>query len=217
MNTQDARFNMVEQQIRTWNVLDPAVLSVLSAVKREDFTPSAYSALAYSDTEIPLGHGQFMLPPRIDARLLQDLGLHGHEKVLEAGTGSGYLTALLALRCKQVLSLELQPELAQQAQRNLALAGIQNAKVLVANAATDPIEQAPFDAIILGGSVAEAPQNLLNLLNIGGRLIAIVGEEPIMQATLYTRDSTSSWTSKALWDSCTAALQGFSQPSKFSF
>ncbi len=217
MNLEKARFNMVEQQIRTWMVLEPAALSVLSTVEREKFTPPAYQSLAYADTEIPLAHGQTMLPPRIDARLMHDLHLQGHETVLEIGTGSGYLTALLAHRAHQVISLEINPDLAQSAQANLRAAGVQNADVRVGHGASDRVAEAPFDAIVLGGSVAEVPQSLLNQLKVGGKLIAIVGGDPIMHATLFTRVADQQWQSRALWDTAVPALEGFVKTSSFKF
>ena len=217
MNLEKARFNMVEQQIRTWMVLEPAALAVLSAVEREKFTTSPYQSLAYSDTEIPLAQGQTMLPPRIDARLMHDLHLQGHETVLEIGTGSGYLTALLARRAHQVVSLEIHPEFAQAAQANLRAAGVHNADVRVGHGALDKVSEAPFDAIVLGGSVAEVPQSLLSQLKVGGKLIAIVGDEPIMHATLFTRVADQQWQSRALWDTAVPALEGFSKTSSFKF
>ena len=217
MNFEQARFNMVEQQIRTWNVLDTAVLQALSSLPREGFVPAAYQSLAYTDTEIPLGHGQFMLPPRVDARLVHDLGLTGTEEVLEIGSGHGYLTALLARRAQRVIGLEIQPELAAQAQKNLALAGITNAEVGVGDGSRTMMDEGPFDAIVLGGSVAEVPSVLLSQLKIGGKLIAIVGEEPMMQACLYQRVAAEQWTSRALWDVVAPPLSGFAQPSRFKF
>lgn len=217
MNLEKARFNMVEQQIRTWMVLEPAALAVLAAVEREKFTPVAYQSLAYADTEIPLASGQTMLPPRIDARLMHDLHLQGHESVLEIGTGSGYLTALLAHRAHHVISLEVHPELAQTAQANLHAAGIRNAEVRVGNVASAQVAEAPFDAIVLGGSVAEVPQSLLGQLKVGGKLIAIVGDDPIMQATLFTRVADQQWQSRVLWDTAVPALEGFSKTSHFKF
>ncbi len=217
MNLEKARFNMVEQQIRTWMVLEPAALSALSTVEREKFTPTAYQALAYTDTEIPLAHGQTMLPPRIDARLMHDLHLQGHETVLEIGTGSGYLTALLAQRAQRVISLELHADLAQAAQAHLHAAGVHNAEVRVANGATAVVAEAPFDAIVLGGSVHEVPVSLLQQLKVGGHLIAIVGEEPIMHATLFTRTGNQNWQTRELWDTAVPALEGFSKASSFHF
>jgi protein-L-isoaspartate(D-aspartate) O-methyltransferase len=217
MNTQQARFNMVEQQIRPWQVLDPQVLTVLSNVPRELFVPQAYQAMAYADTEIPLGHGETMVPPRVDARLMHDLQLTGTEKVLEIGTGSGYLAALLAGRAQRVVSLEINPELASNARNNLQRAGITNVDVRVANGNQGAAGDAPFDAIVLGGSVAEVPQALLQQLKVGGHLLAIVGQEPMMVATLYTRTADAAWSSKALWDHTAPRLQGFTEPTRFKF
>ena len=217
MNLEKARFNMVEQQIRPWQVLDPQVLHVLSNVQRELFVPAHYQALAYTDTDIPLGHGQEMVPPRIDARLMHDLQLSSQDKVLDIGTGSGYLAALLAARAERVISLEINPELAQQARQNLQRAGVTNVDVRVADGSQGAAADGPFDAIVLGGSVAEVPKALLEQLKLKGRLIAIVGTEPIMTATLFTRTGDASWTTQALWDTQAPRLQGFAEPSRFHF
>jgi protein-L-isoaspartate(D-aspartate) O-methyltransferase len=218
MNTQEqARFNMVEQQIRPWQVLDPQVLTVLSNVQRELFVPQAYQAMAYTDTDIPLGHGEAMAPPRVAARLMHDLHLTGTEKVLEIGTGSGYMAALLAGRAQRVVSLEINPELASNARNNLQRAGITNVDVRVADGSTGASGDAPFDAIVLGGSVAEVPQTLLQQLAIGGRLLAIVGHDHVMAATLFTRTADAAWDSKALWDHTAPRLQGFAEPTRFKF
>ena len=214
---EQARFNMVEQQIRPWQVLDPAVLHTLQHIARELFVPAAYQALAYTDTEIPLGHGQAMVAPRIDARLMHDVALKPTDKVLEIGTGSGYLTALLADRSHHVVSLEINPELHAKARTNLQSAGISNVDLRMADGSAGASDVGPFDAIVLGGSVYEVPQALLDQLKVGGRLIAIVGEEPVMQATLYTRTSASAWDHKALWDTTAPRLLGFKQPSRFTF
>jgi protein-L-isoaspartate(D-aspartate) O-methyltransferase len=218
MNTQEqARFNMVEQQIRPWQVLDPQVLTVLSNVQRELFVPQAYQAMAYTDTDIPLGHGEAMAPPRVAARLMHDLHLTGTEKVLEIGTGSGYMAALLAGRAQRVVSLEINPELASNARNNLQRAGITNVDVRVADGSTGASGDAPFDAIVLGGSVAEVPQALLQQLAIGGHLLAIVGHDHVMAATLFTRTAEAAWDSKALWDHTAPRLQGFAEPTRFKF
>jgi protein-L-isoaspartate(D-aspartate) O-methyltransferase len=143
--------------------------------------------------------------------------LQGNETVLHIGAGSGYLTALLAQRCQQVLALEIVPELAQMAQSNLARVGIHNAQVRLADGSNASPSEAPFDAIVLSGSVAEVPAHLLNLLKVGGKLMAIVGQEPVMQTTLTTRVSQAQFSSKVLWDTCVPALSGFAQPSRFKF
>ena len=217
MNFEQARFKMVEQQIRPWRVLDPQVLAVLGAVPRELFTPPQYQFMAYVDEEIPLPGGHVMLPPRIDARLMHDLELTGTESVLDVGTGSGYRAALLAHRAREVVSLEIDPVMADMARRHLQAAGISNARVVQGDGTQGPAPGAPFDAIVLGGSVAAVPQSLLDQLKIGGRLIAIVGTEPVMQATLYTRTGERQFGSTALWDTSAPALQNFAQPARFHF
>lgn len=215
--SEQARFNMVEQQIRPWQVLNPAVLHTLQHIAREIFVPSNYQALAYTDTEIPLGHGQEMLPPRVDARLLHDVDLKPTDKVLEIGTGSGYLTALLADRAHHVVSLESNPELHTNARANLERAGIHNVDIRLEDGSSGATDAGPFDAIVLGGSVHEVPQALLQQLKTGGRLIAIVGEDPVMQATLFTRTGASAWEHRALWDTTAPRLLGFTEPSRFDF
>ncbi len=217
MNLEQARFNMIEQQIRPWDVLDAEVLRLLSVVKREDFVPLAHKALAFADMEIPLGHGQCMLAPRVEARMLQDAGIQPHEKVLEIGTGSGYMTALLAQQAQRVISLEINPALADMARANLQKAGVHNAEVRVFDGAKGTPAEAPFDVIVLSGSVAEVPQNLLAQLKIGGRLVAIVGDEPVMRATVVTRHSDTSYTTVQPWDTVAPRLQNFPEPSHFKF
>ncbi|MCA0328258.1 MAG: protein-L-isoaspartate O-methyltransferase, partial [Proteobacteria bacterium] len=182
MNVEQARFNMIEQQIRPWDVLDAHVLDLLAVVRREDFVPAAHRALAFADIEIPLREGeaavaagQVMLEPRMEARLLQDLQVAKHEKVLEIGTGSGFMAALLGHRAQRVLSLEIDNGLAEIARQNLQRAGVLNVDVRVADGASaDLSADGPFDAIVLSGSVARLPERLLELLKPGGRLLAIV-------------------------------------------
>ena len=212
-----ARFNMIEQQIRPWNVLDTRILELLSAVPREDFVPTAHRALAFADLEIPLGHGECMLAPRMEARLLQDLQLKGSERVLEIGAGSGYMAALLAKQSGSVLSLEINPDLADRARANLHRAHIRNAEIRVADGATPLASDGLFDAIVLSGSVEQLPQHLLDQLAVGGRLIAVVGEEPIMCATLVTRVGHADLRSAKLWDANAPRLHGFAERSHFHF
>jgi len=219
MDLNQARFNMIEQQIRPWEVLDPQVLALLSVVHREDFVPLAQKALAFVDMEIPLGaaSNQVMLAPRIQARLLQDLAVQKTDKVLDIGTGSGFMAALLAHQAAQVLSLEMDAALAAQAQANLQKAGISNVTVRQADGSQGAAADGPFDVILLNGSVAEVPANLLQQLAVGGRLAAIVGDEPMMRATLITRTSDSSWTTTEPWDCNAPRLSGFAEPSRFKF
>ena len=215
MNTELARFNMVEQQIRTWHVLDMRVLGLLAQLDRSLFVPSSFAALAYSDTEIPLPHGEHMMVPRVDARLLQDLQLQPHETVLEVGTGSGYLTALLAQSVAQVTSLECHADLVASAQQHLAQAGVGNAQVRHSTGVPQLTEK--FDAIVLGGSVAEVPQALFSMLHAGGRLLAVVGNEPMMHVTRFSRLPDGSMHSQILWDVVTPRLHGFAETPAFQF
>ncbi len=217
MNLEQARFNMIEQQIRPWNVLDTEVLHLLSVVKREDFVPLAHKALAFVDMQIPLGHGQCMLEPRVEARMLQDAAVQKHEKVLEIGAGSGYMAALLAHRAQRVISLEINSELAQMARTNLQKAGIHNAEVREVDGAKGATADGPFDVIMLSGSVAELPQSLLAQLKIGGRLIAIVGDEPVMCVTLVTRTGEAEFITSSPWDTVAPRLLNFPEPSHFTF
>lgn len=216
-NIEQARFNMIEQQIRPWDVLDTDVLALLAVVKREDFVPAGYRSMAFMDLEIPLPGGQTMLAPKLEARLVQDLGLRKHEKVLEIGAGSGYMAALLAHRAQRVVSLEIRPDLAQMATTNLRIAGIANAEVKLADGAQGWAAEAPYDAIVLSGSVASVPEAILNQLKPGGRLIAIVGQEPIMQAVRTERRDQHSFTGQALFDTVAQRLDGFPEPARFSF
>jgi protein-L-isoaspartate(D-aspartate) O-methyltransferase len=221
MNTEQARFNMIEQQIRPWEVLDNHVLQLLSIVKREDFCPTAHKALAFVDMEIPLGDldkGQAMLAPRVEARLLQDLAVQKHEKVLEVGTGSGFMAALLAHRAAQVISLEIDESLARQARANLQKAGIVNCDVRRTDGSVSTSwKDGPFDVILLSGSVAEIPPALLQQLKVGGRLAAIVGDEPVMRATFVTRTGDAAFRTSQPWDTLAPRLANFAVPSRFSF
>jgi protein-L-isoaspartate(D-aspartate) O-methyltransferase len=219
MDLNQARFNMIEQQIRPWEVLDPQVLALLSTVRREDFVPLAHKALAFVDMEIPLGAAanQVMLAPRVQARLLQDLAVQKTDKVLDIGTGSGFMAAMLAHQAASVLSLEIDPALAAQAQANLQKARVSNAVVRCADGSAGAAADGPFDAIVISGSVAEVPSALLQQLSVGGRLATIVGDEPMMRATLITRTGTNSWTITEPWDCNAARLSGFAEPSRFKF
>jgi protein-L-isoaspartate(D-aspartate) O-methyltransferase len=224
MNIETARFNMIEQQIRPWQVLDQAVLSLLATVRREDFVPAHHRALAFVDTQVPLLEGDAcgpcMLEPKVEARLLQALQVQRHEEVLEIGTGSGFMAALLAHRALQVTTLECRPALAQMARQNLARNGIVNTTVIDVSAAHAALGRAvdgPFDVILLSGSVAEVPQVLLEQLKPGGRLAAVVGTLPIMRARLFTRTGEASWSQTDLFDTVAPRLEGFGEPTRFRF
>ena len=217
MNVEQARFNMIEQQIRPWEVLDQGVLSLLAVVRREEFVPAVYRALAFIDTEVPLPEGQCMLAPRVEARLLQELRLARHESVLEVGAGSGYMAALLAHQSQRVATLEIRPALAAMARANLQRAGIGNAQVIEADGAKGHAAQAPFDAIVLSGSVADVPAALLAQLKTGGRLVAIVGQEPVMRALLITRTGEQAFHRVEMFDTVAPRLVGFEEPTRFRF
>jgi len=213
------RFNMIEQQIRPWDVLDFEILELLNNIRREDYVPAAHRGLAFFDMEIPLGEGpgQEMLSPKVEARMLQDLHIQKHESVLEIGTGSGFMAALLAARAAQVLSLEIDPQLAASAEKNLRANGVGNVEVRVADG-SKPLPSGPtFDVIVLSGSVARVPQNLLGSLKTGGRLAAIVGDEPMMRAHFITRVSEGQWNTVQPWDTVAPRLLNFPEPSRFNF
>ncbi|MDE2613883.1 MAG: protein-L-isoaspartate O-methyltransferase [Burkholderiales bacterium] len=224
MDIETARFNMIEQQIRTWEVLDPGVLELLGTLSREDFVPPQHRALAFVDTQVPLldgdPRGPCMLEPKLEARLLQELQVQHHEKVLEIGTGSGFMAALLARRAMHVHTLECRAALAHMARESLRRNGVLNVTVHEVNAAEGARGlpgEAPFDVIALSGSVAEVPRALLAQLKIGGRLAAIVGSLPIMRARLYTRVGDDAWSEVDLFDTVAPRLEGFAEPGRFKF
>jgi protein-L-isoaspartate(D-aspartate) O-methyltransferase len=218
MTVEQARFNMIEQQIRPWNVLNLGVLELLTVVHREDFVPSALRAQAFVDTELPLGNSRRMLAPRVEARLLQELKLHRQDRVLEIGAATGHLAALMAHQAELILAIEPDVELAAAARANLRHAGINNVRVLQQSGATGLAAEAPFDAILLSGSVAEVPAGLLAQLRVGtGRLIAIVGDDPVMQARLITRVGADDYRSVTLFETSAARLPGFAELPSFAF
>ena len=217
MNIEQARFNMIEQQIRPWEVLDPQVLDLLFVVKREDFVPAAYRNLAFADMEIPIGSGQVMLAPRVEARLLQELGIRQTDKVLEIGTGSGYMAALLAARADHVVSIESRPEIAEFARQNLERAGVSNVTIEVGDGANGWAQRGPYDAIVISGSLPTLPDALLNQLRPGGRLAAIVGEAPVMEAQLVTCSAEGAYNTINLFETVVPALDSADAKSGFSF
>ena len=222
---EQARYNMVEQQIKTWLVHDVEILKTLAEVKREQFVPPACSGMAFMDMEIPLygapedieRTGLCMLAPKIEARMLQDLKIQKHERVLEIGAGSGYMAALLAHRAHRVVTLEIVPELAEMARENLESAGVSNVTVRQADgAAPGTIAEGPFDVIVLSGSVAAVPQELLAQLRDGGRLGAITGQDPVMRATFVQRIGDR-FVTTIPWDTNAARLVNFPEPASFKF
>jgi protein-L-isoaspartate(D-aspartate) O-methyltransferase len=217
MNFEQARFNMIEQQIRPWDVLDPSVLALLAVVKREDFVPAAYRNVAFTDVELPLANGQKMLPPRVEARWMQELQIERHEKVLEIGTGSGYMAALLGHKAQQVFTVEKDEQLAAQARDALRRNGVLNVTVVAGDGVKGLPGEAPFDVILLSGSVPQAPQALLDQLKIGGRMGVIVGEEPAMTARIVTRTGEREFATKNLFETVVQRLDGFDTASHFTF
>lgn len=217
MNIEQARFNMIEQQIRPWDVLDPQVLDLLFVVKREDFAPPAYRNLAFADMEIPLGNGQVMLAPKIEAKMLQELGLKKTDKVLEIGTGSGYMAALLAARAEHVVTVECRPALVDIAKQNLERAGVANVTVELGDGANGWAQRGPYDAIVVSGSLPSVPDVLLKQLRVGGRLAVVVGEAPVMEAQLITCTADGIFNTVNLFETVIPALDGVATKESFAF
>lgn len=216
MNVEQARFNMIEQQIRPWDVLDPKVLELLKVVRREQFVPADSRALAFADIDIPLGHDASMWQPKIEARAVQALALQPTDTVLEIGTGSGYLTALLARLSAQVTSVEIEPELSTAASRHLATHNIDNVTLQVGDAAQSWGE-AEYDAIMLTASAPMLPEAYKQQLKVGGRLFAIVGDAPAMEALLITRTAADAFVTQKLFETVVPPLRNARQPQRFVF
>lgn len=221
MNIEQARFNMIEQQIRTWDVLDQDVLDLLVVVKREAFVPAAYKSLAFMDTEIPLPCGENMLTPKMEARILQEAAVKKHENVLEIGAGSGYMAALLAHKARHVTTVEIEPELKALAGKNLADAGITNASVVLGDGAQGWVgtgnNSAPYDVIVISGSLPVLPDAFLQQIKIGGRILAIIGEAPVMSAEIITRVSDVAYNTTKLFETSVKPLRNALTPSHFKF
>lgn len=221
-----ARLNMVEQQIRPWEVIDQSVLDLLLVVRREDFVPPAYRRLAFTDMEIPLriddggcvyDSGESMFAPKVEARILQELGIRPHEHVLEIGTGSGYMAALAAHKAQRVLSIEIDERLKRFGEANLARAGVRNVKVELGDGARGWPARAPYDVIIVSGGLPALPPQLLEQLRIGGRLAAIVGEPPAMSAQIVTRVTDGGYDTLKLFETSVKYLRNAWRPSTFRF
>jgi protein-L-isoaspartate(D-aspartate) O-methyltransferase len=213
---EQARFNMIEQQIRTWEVLDPIILDLLNQVPREDFVPERYQGLAFADLEIPLGHGQSMLSPKLEARMMQALQVSQSETVLEIGTGSGYMTALLAKMAKEVYSIERVAELSSGAAQKLVAHSISNVVLEIGDGA-NRWSDGSYDVIVLTGSVPMLPTAFEHQLNPGGRLLAVVGEAPVMEAMLVTCISPGVYSRISLFETCIPQLVNAVQPQQFTF
>jgi len=217
MNIEQVRFNMIEQQIRPWNVLDQDVLDLLLVVKREDFVPAAHKALAFVDTEIPLAGGESMFTPKIEARILQEVQVKKHENVLEIGAGSGYMAALLAHKARHVTTVEILPELKTMAETNLARAGISNVTVELGNGAQGWTKGAPFDVIVISGALEELPEAFLKQLKVGGRVAAIIGQAPVMTAQVITRVSETAYDTVKVFETNVKPLVDAVTASRFTF
>jgi protein-L-isoaspartate(D-aspartate) O-methyltransferase len=220
MNIEKARFNMIEQQIRPWDVLDQDVLELLLVVKREAFVPPAYRSMAFADTEIPLPGGECMFAPKLEARILQEVAVKKHEHVLEIGAGSGYMAALLAHKARQVTTIEIQPELKAMAEENLAAYGIANADVILGNGAqgwANSNGNAQYDVIVISGSLPVLPDSFLQQIKIGGRIFAIVGDQPVMSAQIITRVSDTAYNTVKIFETDVKPLRQALVPSHFKF
>jgi protein-L-isoaspartate(D-aspartate) O-methyltransferase len=217
LDVERARFNMVEQQIRPWEVLDQRVLDLLLRIRREEYVPARYRALAFADMEIPLGHGETMLAPKIEARMLQELALAAGDRILEVGTGSGYMTALLASLGSHVCSVDIVPEFTQTASAKLTAHGVTNLTLETGDAARGWDRHAPYDAIMVTGSMPVLPDAFLKSLRPGGRLIAVVGEPPVMEAQLITCVAAGAYSTTGLFETCIAPLRNAVQPERFVF
>lgn len=220
MDFEQARFNMVEQQIRPWEVLDPAILDLLFHVKREDFIGEDRRSLAFADVELPLPNGSRMLQPKMEARMVQDLALQAGDRVLEVGTGSGYVTALLASLSAEVFSVESDAAMQATAEANLRRAGcLGKVHLQQGNGLLGLEAHAPFDAIFVGGSVPVVPERLKAQLAIGGRMVVTVGDLPVMTMRLIRRVAENAFTDTALYETCLPRLQGSEaiEPERFQF
>jgi protein-L-isoaspartate(D-aspartate) O-methyltransferase len=214
---EQARLNMIEQQIRPWEVLDARVLEAMTHVPREAFVPERYRSLAFADTNIPLGHDQVMMKPNVEGRLLQALAIRPEDKILEIGTGSGYLTACLARLGRHVTSMEILPDLATAAAERLDAMRFDNVTLLTGDALSAIDPDVHYDAIAVTGSLPVLNRQFHRNLDNGGRLFVITGQLPIMEATLVTRINANNWASESLFETCIPPLINAPAPRSFSF
>jgi len=214
---EQARYNMIEQQIRPWEVLDQSVLDAMAIVPREDYVPMQYMNLAFTDMNIPLGHGEVMMAPKIEARMLQGLAIEPNETILEVGTGSGYVTALLAELGRHVYSVEIQQDLSDEARRKLQDHEVINVTLEVADAAQGWDRHGPYDVITVTGSLPVLPAAFEQSLKVGGRLFAIIGDSPVMEATLITRLGENQFQREMLFETDLPPLKNAVQPDRFRF
>lgn len=219
MNIEKARFNMIEQQIRPWDVLDTEILDLLTVVKREAFVPAEHRSLTFMDTEIPLPNGARMFSPKMEARIVQEVAAKKHEDVLEIGTGSGYMAALLAHQARHVTTVEVDPALKALAEKNLADYGITNVEVVEGNGSQGwpPGDGKQYDVIVISGSLPTLPEVFLKQLKVGGRLFAILGEPPAMTAQVTTHTSDTTYNTVKIFETDVQPLRGAPVPSHFVF
>ncbi len=216
-NMEQARFNMAEQQIRPWDVSDAKVLDILQTVPRENFVPHAYKGLAFADTEIPIGEGQHMMEPKVEARMLQALAIRPSDQILEIGTGTGFVTACLAKLGNHVMSYEIHKSLTLQAREKLALAGISNVSLHTADVLAGKPSASTFDVIAVTGSLPKYDDSLQQLLSPGGRMFVVVGQSPVMQAMLVTRGTGGQFKQAVLFETDLQALEGAPSVNEFVF
>ena len=217
MDYEQARLNMIEQQIRTWEVLDQNILDLIAVIHREEFIPEQHKKMAFVDTQIPLGKGQFTLAPKVEARIIQSLDLKPDDTVLEIGTGCGYLTALLAKSAGHVHSVDIFPEFTKTAETRLNKYEIANTELTTRDAVNGWDKHAPYDAIVVTGSIPALTDSFKEQLKNGGRLFITVGTSPLMQATLITRINENAWTSEILFETDIPPLVGAPKPTQFRF
>jgi protein-L-isoaspartate(D-aspartate) O-methyltransferase len=217
MNFEQARFNMVEQQIRPWEVLDNRVLSLLEQLQREDFVPVRYRKLAFADIAVPLACGQVMMRPKIEARMLQALAIEKDESVLEIGTGSGFVTACLAHLAKNVVSVEIFKELHEEAALKLKDKNISNVELHVGDVTTGWQPEQAHDVVVVTGSVPEIPEQFMGWVNPGGRMFVIHGKSPAMEACLLTRLNVTDWSVESLFETDLPALVNAEPEPEFEF
>lgn len=216
-NVELARFNMVEQQVRPWDVLDPQVLDLMESTPRETFVPAGYEDVAYADVDIPIGHGEFMLAPKYVGRLLQALDISDGDIALEVGCGTGYVTAMLSKVCRQVFSVDIHQDFVDTTANNLKTQGIENVTLETGDAAHGWDAHRPYDAIFISGSIPVLPENFQNSLNRGGRLVAFVGDSPVMEAILITRTGENEWRTETLFETEIKPLENATKPQRFVF
>lgn len=217
MNFERARFNMVEQQVRPWEVIDERILSQMEAIQREDFVPVKYRKLAFADLSIPLPHGEFMMRPTVEGRMLQAIALDEDDTALEIGTGSGYITACLAGLCKRVCSVEIHEDLHRDAAGRLQEKDIQNVELFHGDAMSGWQPEQAHDVVVVTGSVPVVPEAFLGWVNPGGRLFVVTGESPAMEARLLTRLGVSDWSEESLFETDLPRLINSEPPPVFEF